>query len=294
MKKSKLISLICAIVLVLLVTVGCMNAAKQNSALYDSAPMMTRAFGLAKSDEREYADISAENYTSYAALSENDRQIIANAWLQMQTKEYDALNAAIRAKLTELKGYVESQSEENYDSGRWQTLVVRVPSDKLEAFLDGLDENATIISNNVSFTDVTDTMIETGSRRKALEAEEASLLEILKKADTVQDIITVQDRLSDVKAELESYILQLQRLENQVSYSTVSMDIREVERISAPSQSFITLAGTGFMESLNNLGLGLRNFVIFLISALPYLVLIGVIVIVPLAIIIKRRRRKNS
>jgi hypothetical protein len=170
-------------------------------------------------------------------------------------------------------------------------VVARVPSQKLDAFLNSLEENGTVISRSVNTADVTDEMIETGSRKEALLAEEKALLAILEKAVTVEDIIRVQDRLSNVRAELQAYSQKLQGLQNQVAYSTVRIDVSEVNRITAPTQKFRALASSGFLGSLREIGQGLRNFALWFIGAIPYLVTLALPAAL-LAIVI-RRVRKN-
>ena len=228
-------------------------------------------------------------------LPEDGRYVIAQAHITLQTKQYENFNRDILAKLKELEGYVENKTEENFAGGRLESLILKVPTDKLDEFLEWTEKNATVMSSNISKTDVTDELIETGSRKKALEAEETALLAILAKANTIDDIIKVQDRISNVRSELESYALKLQQLNNQVKYSTVYMNLREVDRIVTPSQSFAALAGSGFMASVRNIGAGLRNLAIWFVGISPYLI-IAAIILIPACFLIKRhvRRRKSK
>jgi len=294
MKKRSIIMLACAMLAVFVLLAGCIGSNSDYEPDYSAPPGDTPA-GDSPRDEQLYDGLFAQNMARVTGggSAEPERYVVAKAKLDLQTKQYDELNKDINAKLKELNGYIENKSEHNYDSGRYQSLVVRVPSGKLDAFLNGLEKNATVTQMDVSYTDVTDEMIETGSRKKALEAEEKALLDILKKAQSIDEIITVQDRLSKIKSELESYILKLQKLKNQVNYSTVNMDIREVERIVTPTQSFSALAGSGFMNSLKNVGAGLRDFAIWFIGAIPYFVLIAVIA-VPVVIAVKKLRKRRT
>jgi len=231
---------------------------------------------------------------SYAttASAEEGRFVIATADISIQTKTYDAFSAALKADLKTMGGYTNAYNEWNYDSDRHASVVARVPSQKLDAFLDSLAANGTVISKNVSSSDVTDEMIETGSRKEALKNEETALLAILEKAKNVEEIITVQDRLSWVRAELQSYSQKLQSLQNQVKYSTVNIDVREVNRITTPTQKFSALASSGFLGSLRDIGSGLRNFALWFIGAIPYLVMLAI----PAAVLIwfLHHRRKNK
>lgn len=67
--------------------------------------------------------------------------------------------------------------------------------------------------------------------KKALETEQERLLALLEKAENVEDIITIENRLSDVRYELENYESQIRLLDNQIDYSTVYVDISEVSRV---------------------------------------------------------------
>ena len=64
----------------------------------------------------------------------------------------------------------------------------------------------------------------------SLNAYKSLILELLEKAGTVEDIITIEGRLSEVRYQLEAYASQLRTFDNQVDYSTVHINISEVER----------------------------------------------------------------
>jgi len=246
--------------------------------------------------ETKEADIGG-NATTYSLRgrgmdgAQDDRFVILRASYSIQTKTYDAFVAALNAALKDMGGYTNSFEESNYDSDRYASIVARVPSEKLDAFLESLEKNGTVTNRRRDRSDVTDEMIETGSKKEALKNEEAALLDILKKAQNVEDIIRVQDRLSNVRAELQAYSQKLQSLQNQVNYSTVNIDVWEVNRITTPTQKFSALASSGFLGSLRDIGSGLRNFALWFVEAIPYLVMLAV----PAAILIwfLRRARKN-
>lgn len=276
---------------------GASSSAKLNNSQYYDGELNafhSNSYSMNLWDNLSASNVSASNALETTSSEGNvlyndngERMIIANARLYMQTKTYDALLAAMKEELKTLGGYMDSYDEHNYDSNRQVELVARVPSEKLDVFLASLEKNGTVTSRSEIAADVTNEMIETGSKREALKAEETALLAVLEKADTVEDIIRVQDRLSEVRSEKESYEKKLQQLSNQVNYATVYLTVNEVDRITTPTQSFGSLAGSGFVNSLKNIGSGLRNFAIWFIAAIPYLVLIAIPVTV-LAILGKR------
>jgi len=231
--------------------------------------------------------------TATTRTAGGDRFLIANARVDIQTRAYDAFSSAMRDMLRELEGYIETYEEYNYDHGRWLNAVVRVPANKLDAFLESLEEHGTVISRSVDFSDVTDTMIDTGSRLRALQAEEEALLAVLEDARSVDDIIRVRDRLARVRGEIESYTRRLQSLHSQVDYSTVRMNVSEVDRIQTPTARFLPSAGSNFVLSIQNIGVGFRNFALWLFGAVPYFVLVAMIA-VPAAVLVKRARKRKK
>jgi len=230
--------------------------------------------------------------TSGAGDAQEGRYVITTADFTIQTKTYDAFAAALKADLRTMGGYTNSFDEWNYESGRRASVVARVPSKQLELFLENLRKNGTVVNESQRNSDVTDEMIETGSRKEALKNEETALLGILEKAKNVEEIIIVQDRLSRVRADLQAYSQKLQSLQNQVNYSTVNIDVSEVNRITTPTQRFSTLASTGFLASLREIGTGLRDFALWFIAAIPYLVMLAVPATI--LVIIVRRVRRNK
>ena len=303
--KSKRIATIiaCSLLAVLLLGLFAGCAAKENMAFSGSGLPQSAAPG--EGGEMDYGNVAMQNMldkelndnltarTTTAAGAQEGRFVIAIADISIQTKTYDAFSSAMLAELKALGGYTNAFEEWNYDTDRSARVVARVPSQKLDAFLESLAKNGTVVSKSVTTSDVTDEMIETGSKKEALMNEEKALLAILEKATTVEDIIRVQDRLSAVRADLQAYSQKLQTLQNQVNYSTVNIDVREVNRISIPTQKFSALASSGFLNSLRSIGQGLRSFAIWFIGAIPHLVLIAILA-VPVVLILRRVRKNRK
>jgi len=285
MKKRSIFILLAVLTMLL---AGCSAANRTNDY------SLNNSFWGAQSQIGDKSGMYLSNLAANSENSpENGRYVIAQARIYLQTKQYENFSKNVTTKLKEMEGYIENKREENYDSGRLGSFTLRIPSEKLEEFTQWVEENATVISNEITKADVTDEFIETGSRKKSLEAEETALLAILEKAQTIDDIIKVQDRISNVRSELESYALKLQQLNNQVEYSTVYINAQEVDRITTPSQSFSSVAGSNFMVSVRNIEAGLRNFAIWFIGVSPYLIIFA-IVLVSTVIIIKHKMKKRK
>jgi len=211
----------------------------------------------------------------------------------------------VSVKTQTLGGYIENSRIYNgssyYDERRNADLTLRIPSENLDGFLSAVSETCNVISQNESVEDVTLQYVDLKSHKEALLTEQERLLELLEQAETVEDIITIESRLSEVRYQLESMESQLRTLDNQVSYSTVYLYIQEVKRYTPVKERTVwEKISDGFVESLIDVGEGIGNFFINLIINLPYLVVWAVVItIMVLAIkwfrsLAKKRKLKKA
>ena len=229
-----------------------------------------------------------------------EEKIVKTVNLTVETKEYEQYISAIRSDVAAAGGYVETSSLNDSYSGRnsrYASFVFRIPADKLDEFLQKAGEKGKITFQKEDQLNVTLEYVDIQSRIKAYTTERDTLLELLKKADDLKDVISVQERLSDVNYQIENYTSQLRVLENRVSYSTVSLDLYEVERVTEDETSLSGEIKNALAENWSNLKQGIRDFIVWFVGGLPIIipvaVLIAVAIIVLCKVIKKRRAKKN-
>ncbi len=229
-----------------------------------------------------------------------EEKIVKTVNLTVETKEYEQYISAIRSDVAASGGYVETSSLNDSYSGRnsrYASFVFRIPADKLDEFLQKAGKNGKITFQKEDQLNVTLEYVDIQSRIKAYTTERDTLLELLKKADDLKDVISVQERLSDVNYQIENYTSQLRVLENRVSYSTVSLDLYEVERVTEDETSLSGEIKNALAENWSNLKQGIRDFIVWFVGGLPIIipvaVLIAVAIIVLCKVIKKRRAKKN-
>ncbi len=223
-----------------------------------------------------------------------DRKIVQSANISIRTKEYDVFMAALKQKIEQYNGYIEASEEYNYstNTNRNANMRVKVPADKLASFIEELSSIGTVASLSVTSDDITDSYISVESQIKALETEEKTLLSLLEKAESLDDVIKLQDRLSQVRSDLDTLKMQKQSYDGMVSYSGVTLDISEVERVVEGGDSFFGEVKEKLLNNLYDLGDFFREFAINIIAASPYIAIIGIIAAVVI-IIIKKVKRKR-
>ena len=234
---------------------------------------------------------------SSTELSVNQKLIVTRN-MSVETSSFDDFLQAVRDKTQELGGYLESTSVSGQPEkgDRNSYLVIRVPADKLEELTKVAEDGATVLSMDEYTSDVTLEYVDVESRLTALRTEQESLLKLMVQAEKLEDIIQLQTRLTDVNYEIDSYESRLRTMDNQVEYSTLYLDIREVERERAESgnKGFWAEVKDGLSNSFYGFGSGLRSFGVAFFVALPYLAALAVLVIAGAALIKKGKRRKQE
>lgn len=275
-------------------TESAMENAAYDDMAYDSGYDTTES---ASAEEAGGGAVTSEN--GIEEVQETDRKLIRNVNLSLQTKEFDTVLENMSQKVKDLGGYIQDSSvwgsSSDYSSSRSASYTLRIPSDKLDEFIDVVETLGNVTYKNESVDDVTLRYVDVDSHKKALETEQERLLALLEKAENVEDIITIENRLSDVRYELENYESQIRLLDNQIDYSTVYVDISEVSRVTdTGKQGFFEEVASRFSDSVYVVLMGLRGFAIGILGSLPILVVWGVILAVVVILLRKFVFKKSK
>ncbi len=316
MKRKNLSALVLALIFCAAMLSGCGGAEKANGAAMDQAAMANGEYGW--TDDYEYddgllyeaaietpAEVAApqevpEPNAPEAERTENQsgEKIIKNGNLSVETLEFDTFIRELEASVTAHGGYIESSSVRGSKNYRSADYTIRVPSEKYDSFMSAVGDLGTIVSQNESSENVTLKYIDIEARLNAYKAERESFMKLMEQAETVDEILQIQSYLTDVNYQIESYTSQLNSLKNKVSYSTVTVYVNEVARITpeAPKTVWERIS-TGFSESVYNVTEGLKSFFVGAVVSVPYLLIYGVIIaviVVVIVVIIKASKRSQA
>ena len=235
-----------------------------------------------------------------AEAAESGRKLIKNVNLDVETKAFDTFISDLEKEVESFEGYIEYSSvggssylSENSQRTAWYT--VRIPETKLETFISKVGDNGNIINISQNIRDITLEYVDVAGRISTLEAELERLNELLSEASSIEDVLAIESKISDVRYELESYQSRMNGYDNQIDYSTVNMSVLEVDVVSASqSDSAWEQIQSGFMSSLYGLGRGLSSFVIGVLSGIPYLAVIAVVIVIIVKVAHRRGRKKKE
>ena len=294
MKARKLASVFLVLLMLLSLT-ACGSAAK-------SEAMDMNAAGDVYYDTPGEMDSELKTESGSEASLPTDRKLIRTIRMEAETEDLTTLMDGLTARIAELGGYVEAKNLHNgsaYSGYRRRNLsmTVRIPAEKADEFVARVGENANVVSSTETVDDVTLQYVDTESQVKALETEQARLIDLLAQAETLDDILKIEDRLTDVRYELERYASYLRTLENQVSYATVNLSITEVKEYTPVVEEEPTMwqrIATGFGRSIRDIGEGLKEFFIWVVVNSPYLLIWGVVIAAGIVILRRRREKKRK
>lgn len=264
-------------------------AAQESYSTYDTAAGWTESEAVEEAAAEEgYEDGgTVTSTTGIDNVEASGQKLIKTVSMSMETKEFDTLLENIRKQVEEIGGYIESSdvSGSSYYSSwstRYAYMTLRIPADKLDGFVTIVSDLGNVTNKNESIQDITLQYVDVESHKKALITEQERLMELLEQAESMEDIIAIESRLSQVRYELQSYESTLRTYDNQVDYSTVTIDINEVEReIKVPEKlSFFEEVQYRLSDNIYAIEQGVREFAIWFLSSLPYLVIWAVVIVV--------------
>ena len=298
--RKNLALLLCAVLLAGLL-VGCSKSSAMDSnggAMMDMAPEVQATSAASDSYYRdEESGLTTTEKPSQSSLPQNQKLIVTMN-LEAETEDMDALLAQIDQRVAELGGYMEKQNIYNgsshyYGRNRYANLTIRVPVDQLDAFVEHVSGASNVVHYSENAKDITLSYVATQSRIIALETEQTRLLELLAKAENMSDLLQIEQRLTDVRTELEQVTSQLRLYDNLVDYGTIELSITEVQEYTpVEKETMWQRMGSGLKSSWQALGIFSENLLVFLVTALPWLIPISAIVILLIATGKKRRARR--
>lgn len=310
--KKIMIAMLSAAMALMLCFAGCSSNSKDMADGYNYAvtedaaytePAEAPAPGAATAYEYGL-DTSAYADMDKAKLNTGDmyggRKIIRNYDISLATNTFDDDLAYINAKLSELGGYVLSSSlsgskpEAYGDSGRSLSMTLRVPAEKASDFVSGVQQLGKVDYIHDYTDDVTDQYFDVDTRLAVLKDQLERLRTIMVETDNLADIITLEERISEVMLQIEELTGTLKRYDALIAYTTIDISINERNAISGPADTKGTgeRISEGFTDTLNGVATFFVNFFVWFVSSLPVLIILAAIT-VAVVFIVKHAVKKN-
>ena len=241
--KRQSLSLALALALTLTLLTGC-GGSGSSTASAGTAP-------------GEPMDMAAENYgggmgfaeTEFAYKAEageaaREAKRIRTAQISLETTDFDAAHGQLETLVADVGGWFQESSVSERGSGyRYGNYVIRVPAEQLDGFLTSVGTLCHVTWQSQQTEDVSEYYYDTAGRLKTQQVKLERLQALLAKAETMEDILTVESAISETEAAIESLSGELQHYDSRIDYATVTIDLCEVYRLSNVEEPVTTLPG---------------------------------------------------
>ncbi len=310
------LAIVAVLTVLALVFAGCAASSKDESTsisapqvayektMVDEEVMEERGFGVAESTEFDSVESSADldDTDSGNEVSDFSEKIIYNVYTSVQVEDVQAAVNSVTQKVKSLGGYISYSNMYNSGGYSYANVEIRVPSQNLSkmeeyTYMLGEVEEYTMNTDNI-----TESYYDIKSRLESAEKEEAQLIAVLEKAETVEDILLVRDQLSRVQEKIESYKGKMRLWDSLVDYSTVTYNIRPIPTLDNDDDSprLIKMDETwrSMKKGFKNSAIAVANFFSLLFSLIArlffHILILGAVAVVIIVIVKKRRKSKKQ
>lgn len=282
--------------IVFMVSIAACSAKKSDTSTADRADggRGQEQIMPAAEDVKEEETKSLEFNSNYTGNIDTARKIIYNASATINVKDLKNAHEQVVGRSQNLGGYVSnSNSDEAYSQ-----IIVRVPSSKLGEFLDYLKTLGEYKNESISTDDITDQYTDTEARLKNLKAEEEQLHAIMKKANTVDEVLKVQAELSRVRGDIEVMEGRINMWDKLMELSTVTVMLYKMPEVAGKDVKISLISFTEMGKNIANGFKSMVNFIIRLISS----IIVVIVSLIPLSpfvaiaawIVIRYRKKRKQ
>lgn len=299
------------LMLSLVAMVGCASGQRQQesfgitdklSAPADSAraPQGGGGGGNAAQPVMQTVSLKQADASQSAPAAAVARKIIRNATLSLEVEEPAKAMQRVASIAESRGGFVvtsESRQQSGSDGDRAYeviTIEMRVPEAQFDAAINELRGlGSRVIAQKITGQDVTEEYIDLEARLRTQKALETQLLEIMKGARAVEDALSVQRELANVRTEIERLEGRRRFLENQSSLSTLSVTLQPRSPLISTT-GFFHSVGSAFGDGIDVAAVVTLGIIRVVLALLP----VALFIVLPIALVaryaLRRARRRKA
>ena len=314
---KKRLTFVLAVILAFSALAGCSAGYNSGSdSVNYAAPTEAYYGGDYYDNDSAYEEANAEKgiSTGESAMpttaADFSEKMIYTASAEIETTDFDGAVKAVSELIENYGGFLESSymtgqsysSKWNgYEPRRYASFVIRVPSAGYRSMTESLSVLGNVTLLREESDNITVQFYDTQSRLDTYRVEEQRGMAMLEKAETVSEMLELEARLGEIRYNIESLESRLRNWQNQVDYSTVTLNISEVQELTAtykPGRSYWERMGDGFMETLKDIGEFFTDLFMDIVVSLPVLIILAAVIVAIVltvrALLRKRKAKKQQ
>lgn len=237
--------------------------------------------GCKKSSDSSNRESAEASYDSISSSINDGRKKYFTVNYKIETDDANSAIKKINKLVTDYNGYIEESNYTPSDNKAYYTL--RIPTEKLDEFMSKFEDSEGVAYKSIEETDVTSSYIDTEARIETLESRINAYKEMLEKDNlTVQEVITINDKIDELNVELTRYKIMKEKYDDLVEYSQVHVSISESN----------TMIG-GFFNGYGDYILGfLEVLLVIILVLLPFALVGGGITFIIIFSVRKKKQKK--
>ncbi|WGK65837.1 DUF4349 domain-containing protein [Croceiramulus getboli] len=205
-------------------------------------------------------------------VAQPEQQIIKTGNLRFETQDLTETHASILSFVEKYRGFVQTDNSGKDYNRQYYNMTVRIPTTHFQETIDHIAKEVALFEEKtVSRRDVTEEFVDLEARLNAKRALETRYMDLLKKANTVEDILKIERELANIREEIESRQGRLEYLQNQVALSTLHIYFYKTVSENTVTTSY----GRKVINALQGGWQGISKFFLLLLYAWPFLILGG-------------------
>ena len=221
------------------------------------------------------------------------RKIVYTSNVSIESKKFDEDIASIQKLVNSSGGYFESTSQSgSLEYGnRYASFTARIPSKNYNDFMNSVGSIGSLTQKSENVEDITSSYVDVQARLKSLDKKLKRLQELEDNAETIEDLLAIEDRINSVQYDIENYTAQKRLYDDKVDYCTVSINVDEVATYSEVRKD---TAWNRFAEAFTNSFAGFIAFLQWLVIAFIYVLPYALVALVILIIVLVVTRKKRA
>ncbi|MCI0614230.1 DUF4349 domain-containing protein [bacterium] len=244
-----------------------------------SRPSYKTAISVAGYDEQSLAKNAALQVPSAPSP---ERKIITSGQVAVIVKVYDPFYKSLEQQLQQVGGYV-SNLEATRDSGsvRWATITIRIPPARTNLMVSWLREQGMIQSENIKAEDVSEEYYDIQARLQNAKRLEARLLDMVQKnTGKLADLVLLEEKIGEVRENIEQMEGRIRNMDRLISLATLTLNVQVQSSTTVASPTFASRALHAWKHSLKSLKEVSQSGLLALIAILPWILPVGLAVVV--------------
>ena len=230
--------------------------------------------------ENEVPNTPVETSEANVNPAEISEKKIRTVNMSLECKSVENAAKELKDKVKAQGGYIESEDYSaisQWNDTKRMNFTIRLPKGNVDSFLDFLNGEGRILSKSENLQDVRLQYRDAKNHIKALETEQERILALMEKAETVDQLIALENRLTEIRYQLDSYNSEILDYDNKVDFSTIYLELQESidgKINQSGNYSFFDRVRDGFFRNLFEIRLFFSDLALFVLVFIPQILLV--------------------